>query len=239
MDEDKQVVPETPTPVKADVGVTQEAPKVTPSSTTEVATPVDQAQEHINKLKATYDRQLATLRKEREQSAAEVENLRLQALQAAPPEQRMSYLQDYYGRRTGELERDRDIARAALQHNIPIEELEEAKSPEQLQAIVNLKLKEREIDVRLNEERKKMQAQLEKDKDTMMAEAVQRATDAILAKMGQDQVVGSTGQAAVGGTEAEIAEINTKIKALAGSGDTTEVLKLTMQRQYLENSRKK
>jgi hypothetical protein len=181
---ENEVLPEgDSTPVGADVEVD---PKATvPAKPAPAPEPVpDQTEQQIANLKKKYDRQISKLREERLAKEQELENFRLQQAQTAPPEQRMSYLQDYYSRQLGATERERDILKAAHENDIPLDELEDVESPQQLQALVELKLKERELAAKIKEERDKMTAEVEKQREEIMREAVQKAKDELLQELG-------------------------------------------------------
>jgi len=166
-----------------------EEEKTTPATQeTEVAATPGQAgagqdDENIRRLKSTYDRKLAALRKRAEEAER-----RLQELQAVrmPPDEQAEYIRQHYGRRVAILE-------AALEHGIPVEELEDVQSPDELKARVDLILRKREVEAEAERKRKELEAKIAEELAKRKAEIEEEIRRQVMAEMGLEQTVSATG----------------------------------------------
>lgn len=140
--------------------------------------------EHVRRLKSQYDRKIAELKKRLAQTEERLRELEAQEL---APGERERYLRDHYQRQIA-------IYRAALEHGLPLEELEDVQTPEELQARVRLAQEKREIERKLREERQA----LEKERERLASEIAEQVRKQVLEALGLEGVVraqGSPGKA--------------------------------------------
>lgn len=228
----------TPAPEEAEAGVSEgqpealaateegKAPERAPRKQKEEKGPSRSDEEDISRLKSSYDQRIAALQGQLEQARQEAAQITEAHIAALPPNQREAYLRDYYTRQLGTLARERDILETSLRHNIPIEDLQGATSPEHLRQIVDLKLRER----KMREEEQRRRAELDK----MVAERLEAEKEAIrraiLEELGMTKVATGAGNPPSGADrrkERELSAIREELKKAKEAGDSLAVIRLS------------
>lgn len=209
-------VPSTPAPVTSEPAKTEET-----GATPEVQKPEKPVtQEDINKVKSVYDREVSRLQKEKAQREAEVRELREARLAALPPSEREVYLRSYYDQeRAGyqqqlnDAQKELAVLKAAAEHNLSADDLRVAESPAELQHLIDLKKKERELEDKLAKKEARMKEDVEKERERIREEEREKLYE----ETGMHKTVQGTGSAIKTDDDKKLAELEARLKELRGA----------------------